>query len=395
MRSPASDPTTTTRRRRRHRRRGRGPSLRGVRPGPGEVGLSGRTRDNKLVHLAGGADWIGRLVTVRVEHAGPATRFEGDAGRVTAARPPLLVIAERPTATGKTGPRDPAGPRPRRRRDSPPRSSAPIRDRSTAGSTSGPPSRPSTSAAAFRTTGSISSIRTARSRSPTSPTTSRRCCPRSPRPAGSRSSPAAPASTSGRSPAASTRRRSRPIPRVRATIEATLAELGVAAAAARLQQLAPTLAGRIDLRNPRRVARALEIAEIAGDVPLPEPLGVPGPRRLARARRPPGGPRSWIAERARAQFEAGLVEEARGPPRALRPGPAGVLGDRLRESWALLDGEIDRETAIERDAARNVAFAKRQRTWFRREPDIEWLDPAAGDPLDRTLARAREILRRP
>ena len=35
------------------------------------------------------------------------------------------------------------------------------------------------------------------------------------------------------------------------------------------------------------------------------------------------------------------------------------------ESWALLDGELDRETAIERDAARNVAFAKRQRTWFR------------------------------
>jgi tRNA-2-methylthio-N6-dimethylallyladenosine synthase len=44
---------------------------RGVQPGPGEVALSGRTRGNKLVHLAGGADWIGRLVTVRVEHAGP------------------------------------------------------------------------------------------------------------------------------------------------------------------------------------------------------------------------------------------------------------------------------------------------------------------------------------
>ncbi|HEX5590289.1 MAG TPA: MiaB/RimO family radical SAM methylthiotransferase, partial [Candidatus Limnocylindrales bacterium] len=44
---------------------------RGVRPGHGEVALSGRTRGNKLVHLAGDADWIGRLVTVRVEHAGP------------------------------------------------------------------------------------------------------------------------------------------------------------------------------------------------------------------------------------------------------------------------------------------------------------------------------------
>jgi len=44
---------------------------RGVQPGPGEVALSGRTRGNKLVHLAGHPDWIGRLVTVRVEHAGP------------------------------------------------------------------------------------------------------------------------------------------------------------------------------------------------------------------------------------------------------------------------------------------------------------------------------------
>jgi tRNA-2-methylthio-N6-dimethylallyladenosine synthase len=48
-----------------------GSELRGVRPAPGEVALSGRTRGNKLVHLAGNADWVGRLVRVRVEHAGP------------------------------------------------------------------------------------------------------------------------------------------------------------------------------------------------------------------------------------------------------------------------------------------------------------------------------------
>jgi len=50
---------------------GEGSEPRGVQPGPGQVALSGRTRGNKLVHLAGGADWIGQLVTVRVEHAGP------------------------------------------------------------------------------------------------------------------------------------------------------------------------------------------------------------------------------------------------------------------------------------------------------------------------------------
>jgi tRNA-2-methylthio-N6-dimethylallyladenosine synthase len=50
---------------------GEGSELRGVRPARGEVALSGRSRGNKLVHLAGNADWVGRLVRVRVEHAGP------------------------------------------------------------------------------------------------------------------------------------------------------------------------------------------------------------------------------------------------------------------------------------------------------------------------------------
>ncbi len=50
---------------------GEGSEPRGVHPGPGEVALSGRTRGNKLVHLAGQASWVGDFVAVRVEHAGP------------------------------------------------------------------------------------------------------------------------------------------------------------------------------------------------------------------------------------------------------------------------------------------------------------------------------------
>ena len=40
-------------------------------PGPGEARLAGRTRQSKLVHLVGSPDLVGRLVHVRVEHAGP------------------------------------------------------------------------------------------------------------------------------------------------------------------------------------------------------------------------------------------------------------------------------------------------------------------------------------
>ncbi|HEX9551362.1 MAG TPA: MiaB/RimO family radical SAM methylthiotransferase [Candidatus Limnocylindrales bacterium] len=52
-------------------RAGEGSERRGVTLEPGQVAVSGRTRGNKLVHLAGRSDWVGRLVTVRVEHAGP------------------------------------------------------------------------------------------------------------------------------------------------------------------------------------------------------------------------------------------------------------------------------------------------------------------------------------
>ncbi len=50
---------------------GEGSEPRGVRPGPGQVALSGRSRGNRLVHLAGDATWVGSLVGVRIEHAGP------------------------------------------------------------------------------------------------------------------------------------------------------------------------------------------------------------------------------------------------------------------------------------------------------------------------------------
>jgi tRNA dimethylallyltransferase len=58
----------------------------------------------------------------------------------------------------------------------------------------------------------------------------------------------------------------------------------------------------------------------------------------------------------------------------------------------VLDGELTRDAAIELDARRNVAFAKRQRTWFRSEPGIQWID-AADDPLPEAQAAVREVAR--
>jgi tRNA dimethylallyltransferase len=179
---------------------------------------------------------------------------------------------------------------------------------------------------------------------------------------------------------------------LRAGLEAELARDGVSVLADRLSALAPELAGRTDLRNPRRVVRALEIATLQGDAPLPEPVGYPAPvLGLQLVVETPEHVRR-IAARARAQFDGGLVEEARSLRERFDPALPAFSAIGYRESWAFLDGEVSLEDAIELDARRNVAFAKRQRTWFRTERTLGILDatrdalPGAAERLDRFLA---------
>jgi tRNA dimethylallyltransferase len=162
----------------------------------------------------------------------------------------------------------------------------------------------------------------------------------------------------------------------------------------RLRAIAPGRAASIDTANPRRVVRALEIATLAGgDADLPMPRGYDGPVAWIGVTVDPPEHRRWIEHRARAQFDAGLVEEARALRNRFDPAlpPFSAIG--YREAWAVLDGTLTGDAAIAEDVRRNVAFAKRQRTWFRAEPDIEWLDATVRPPLDRTLEVARALSR--
>jgi len=180
-------------------------------------------------------------------------------------------------------------------------------------------------------------------------------------------------------------------PEVRARVEGLLETGGLEAAAARLRDLAPRLASRVDLANPRRVARALEIAELRGDAPPPPPLGYDGPVAWLGLRLAPDVHRQWIARRAREQFDAGLVEEARALRERFDPGLPAFSAIGYREAWAFVDGSLTLEGAIELDARRNEQFAKRQGTWFRSEPGVTWLD-AANEPLAPALRAATELL---
>lgn len=179
---------------------------------------------------------------------------------------------------------------------------------------------------------------------------------------------------------------------VRAEVEAQLENEGVVALAGRLTAIAPELAARTDLANPRRVVRAVEIATIQGDAQLPQPRGYDGPvlwLGLDVADRPTH--RRWIMERAQSQFDAGLVAEAADLRRRFDPTLACFSAIGYREAWSVIDGVASVDEAIGADAQRNVSFARRQRTWFRREPEIAWHD-AADDPFPQVRAAVDRFL---
>ena len=109
---------------------------------------------------------------------------------------------------------------------------------------------------------------------------------------------------------------------VRASLEARLAEDGLAPLVAELRARDPEGAGRIDERNPRRVVRALERTVITGMASPAPPLGYGGPSIWLGLAREPEDHRRAIEERARAQFAGGLARRGRAVAGALSGGPA-------------------------------------------------------------------------
>jgi tRNA dimethylallyltransferase len=136
----------------------------------------------------------------------------------------------------------------------------------------------------------------------------------------------------------------------------------------------------------------VEIARFRGDAPLPEPRGY-------------GRPVLWlglsvlspvlherIRARAKAQFEAGLVDETRGLIARYDATLPSFSGIGYAEAIGVIEGRLSLEAAIAEDARRNVLFAHRQATWFRGEPDVCWLDATDGLPLDEALAASLAYL---
>jgi len=167
---------------------------------------------------------------------------------------------------------------------------------------------------------------------------------------------------------------------------------GVAEQVARLQRLAPQLAARTDLRNPRRVVRALEIATLAGDRLPAAPKGYPARVLWLLVRLPNDVHRERITSRAVGQFAGGLLKEAERLQKRYPRNLAAFTAFGYWEAFAVLDGELSRDEAIRETIARTRAYARRQLTWFRAEDGAHWID-AADDPLPHALALVGDFLR--
>jgi tRNA dimethylallyltransferase len=100
-----------------------------------------------------------------------------------------------------------------------------------------------------------------------------------------------------------------------------------------------------------------------------------------------------INQRAQRMFESGLVEETRRLLETYGDAARPLTSLGYKQAVQLLGGEIDLKTALQaaRQAHRN--YAKRQMTWFRREPDVIWLEGFGDDPAiqQRAMTLARNL----
>ncbi|MEW6581493.1 MAG: tRNA (adenosine(37)-N6)-dimethylallyltransferase MiaA [Actinomycetota bacterium] len=188
---------------------------------------------------------------------------------------------------------------------------------------------------------------------------------------------------------------SRQVPDAVRTAAEHLVAADPAAALDRLRGLDPAAAAAVDARNPRRLSRALELAE-AGEPAAREsaPLWTESTRRptvVVGVTRPREVLHALIATRVRRELDDGLVAEigrALDAPGGMSREAAQIIG--VREVMALRDGTLDPAALEAALCARTRRLARRQATWLRKTPGVRWVDlgeapPASGVPAVRAL----------
>lgn len=165
---------------------------------------------------------------------------------------------------------------------------------------------------------------------------------------------------------------------VRKQLESDLLEVGESELYRRLLALAPDTASRIDPKNGRRIVRALEVVTITGEdfaAKLPDlneswqpvlEIGLNSDRAHLVER---------LERRAARMWEQGLVAEVESLiPMGIREGKTSSQAIGYAQALAQLDGLHSEAEAIADTARLTARYARRQMSWFRRDPRIQWLD---------------------
>jgi len=169
-------------------------------------------------------------------------------------------------------------------------------------------------------------------------------------------------------------------PALRDRLEGELAEAGPAALHARLARLDPAAAAAILPGNGRRIVRALEVVELSG---RPFSATLPGYESVyddvvqVGVRLPRAQLDERIAGRVAGMWREGFVAEVRGLTQAgLREGRTASRALGYAQVLRFLAGEWSQEQAAAQTVRATQRFARRQESWFRRDPRITWLDGA-------------------
>ena len=175
-------------------------------------------------------------------------------------------------------------------------------------------------------------------------------------------------------------------PEVRERLERELDEQGAGALFARLQQADAVTAARVDPKNGRRIVRALEVIEQGAQThgaalpdepllwhPRTRILGVSADRAELVAR---------LDARVKRMWEQGMLDEAaRLRADGIERGTTAPRAIGYAQALAQLAGEKTETEAIAETQALTRRYARRQVSWFKRYPGIEWLS-SMSDPRD-------------
>ncbi|MFE3257347.1 tRNA (adenosine(37)-N6)-dimethylallyltransferase MiaA [Nocardia sp. NPDC059091] len=179
-------------------------------------------------------------------------------------------------------------------------------------------------------------------------------------------------------------------PEIRAKWEAVLADRGTVAVHEALKRADPVAAQTILPTDGRRMVRALEVVELTG-----EPFAASAPRIgeprwgtvIIGVDRDTAELDARIEVRTAIMFESGLVEEVEGLiALGLRHGQTARRAIGYAQVLDFLDNEYELNEAQERTFIGTRRYVRRQRSWFRRDQRVRWVDGADPALADTALA---------